>query len=106
MNAAQRLENLENRMSFIEKITAISVKNYLTMDEAVAYSGISESQLYKLTASRKIPFSKPGGKLIFFHKKDLEHFLNSNRKLSQGEISVAADAHIQKLTTKKKHKSK
>lgn len=69
-------------------------KNILTLREAAAYSGIKESSLYKLTSNGRIPFSKPGGKLIYIHKKDLDSFLLSNRQASKEEINQAADVYL------------
>lgn len=58
-------------------------KTILTMDEASKYTGISKGHLYKLTMDKKISFSKPGGKLIFFEKKDLDEYLLSNKTIKQ-----------------------
>ena len=53
-------------------------KKVLTMDEAVTYTGLSKHTLYKLTSGRKIRFSKPNGKMIFFLKSDLDGWMLKN----------------------------
>lgn len=99
-----RIATMEHKMSFIEKMVAIGTKTYLTMDEAAAYTGMKENQLYHLTSSKQIPFSKPGGKLLFFHKSDLDNYMAGNRTRSKAEINEAADTHLVKLRTQKKKK--
>ncbi|MDD3489211.1 MAG: helix-turn-helix domain-containing protein [Paludibacter sp.] len=58
-------------------------KTILTMNEASEYTGLSKGRLYRLTMDKKISFSKPGGKLIFFEKKDLDEYLLSNKTFKQ-----------------------
>ena len=59
---------LEERLQHMEKLL-LTNKRVLTFDEACDYIGISRSYMYKLTASGKIPHSKPRGKLIFFNRE-------------------------------------
>lgn len=47
----------------------------MNLTEAAEYIGLKPSYLRKLTAKKKIKFSKPLGKLIFFEKQDLDSFL-------------------------------
>ena len=56
----------------------LSEKKVLNFKEAVEYSGIKASTLYKLTGAGKIPHYKPTGKLIFFKREELEEFLTTN----------------------------
>ena len=49
------------------------------LKDAAEYLGIKGSYLYQLTHGKKIPFTKPGGKLIYFRKSDLDDYLNRNR---------------------------
>ena len=76
MNTILILERLDR----LEKLL-IGNKEVLTFDEASDYTGISRSYLYKLTASGKIPHSKPNGKMVFFDKKKLvDWLLQHNRE--------------------------
>jgi len=62
-------------------------KKYLKTDEVAKIMGVSKSQVQKLTASKKIPHSKPSGKLIYIQRKDLYHFLSSNYISSNEELN-------------------
>lgn len=65
-------------------------KEVLTIDEASRYSGISKNYIYKLTASRMIPYSKPTGGAVFFSRPELEAWLMSNPIATQTEIDRKA----------------
>lgn len=56
-------------------------KEILTLTEAAIYLDVSTSYLYKLTSQRKITHYKPGSKLIFFKKKELDDWI------IKGEVS-------------------
>ena len=62
-------------------------KRLLSIEEASNLSGVSVSYIQKLTASKQLPHSKPTGKLIFIHRKDLETFLSQNYISSNDEVS-------------------
>jgi excisionase family DNA binding protein len=80
------------RLGRLEKLL-IGSKEVLTFDEACDYTGISRSYLYKLTASGKIPHSKPNGKMLFFEKKKLVEWLLQNSRKSKKEIDAEAIAY-------------
>ena len=80
---------LEQRLDRIERLL-IANKEVLTFEEACEYMGISRSFLYKLTSTRKIPHSKPNGKMIFFEKKKLNVWLLQNGRKSKEEIKIEA----------------
>ena len=80
------------RLDRLEKLL-IGHKEVLTFDEACDYTSISRSYLYKLTASRKIPHSKPNGKMIFFEKKKVIQWLLQNGRKSKQEIEAEALAY-------------
>ncbi|GAA3560405.1 helix-turn-helix domain-containing protein [Snuella lapsa] len=73
------------RLDRLEKLL-IGQKEVLTFDEASDYTGISRSYLYKLTASGKIPHSKPNGKMLFFEKKKLVDWLLQNNRNPQQNL--------------------
>lgn len=77
------------RLDRLEKLL-IGNKEVLTFDEASDYTGISRSYLYKLTASGKIPHSKPNGKMLFFEKRKLVDWLLQNNRKSQKDIETEA----------------
>jgi len=55
-------------------------RRHMTFYEAADYLGYRDSYLYKLTCHRKIPFRKPGGKLLFFFKDELDEWKSKRRK--------------------------
>ena len=82
-NPIERIQSLERRIGEVDKIPNIEnfvrqikermwiTKEVLTISEASAYLGLSESYIYKLTASKQIPHYKPNGKLVYFNRKEL-----------------------------------
>lgn len=77
------------RLERIEKSVLLS-KNVLTFDEAVLFTGLAKSYLYKLTASGKIPHYKPSGKLIYFDRAELEQWMLRNPVKTAEEIEQQA----------------
>ena len=75
-------------------------KEILNFKEALEYTGFSKSYLYKLTSGQKLPCSKPGGKLLYFHRSDIDAYLLSNRRASIDEIRQKAHQHAIKLEKK------
>lgn len=74
-------------------------KRILTLQEACAYTGYTESYMYKLTSTRQIPHSKPNGKKIFFDKEKLDEWLLGNPIATNAELETAASTYV---TTHKK----
>ena len=71
------VENLLQRLDLLEN-SIYSTKKVFTFQEACMYIGVSESMLYKLTASKEIPHYKPRGKMIYFAKEELDEWLLQN----------------------------
>lgn len=51
----------------------------MTLAETSKFTGLSKSHLRKLTSQKKIKFSKPTGKIIFFNIDDINSFLSKNQ---------------------------
>jgi excisionase family DNA binding protein len=66
------------------------VEKPVTVDEAVAFTGLSRHYLYKLIHQKKIPHYKPNGGKVFFKKKELEEFIFRNRQAAIYEAAVNA----------------
>jgi prophage regulatory protein len=73
-----------------------TIKEVLTMKEALEYTGLSQSYMYKLTHWGKIPHYKPNGKLIYFSRRELEAWLMMNRVRSQSEVETKAVEYLNK----------
>lgn len=81
-NIVEKLQQIEEQLSLSKPI--------FTMVEFCKYTGLSKSTAYKLTSSRKIPFSQPNGKLIFFRKTDIDNWLLSNPRKSMEILELEA----------------
>lgn len=86
------LKKLEN----IERYSLLAAKNVLTVDDLSQLTGLSVSTIYKLTHARKIPFSKPFGKVVYFDRKEIEEWLINNRVSTEDEIAQQAQSYCQK----------
>ena len=65
----------------------ISNKKVLNLKEVAKYIGYSESHLYKLTSTNRIPHSKPNGKGLFFDKDEIDTWLLTNRIETREEVN-------------------
>jgi excisionase family DNA binding protein len=81
---------LAERFSRLENLLLLQKKK-LTLKEAALYTGYKESYIYKLTASKQIPHSKPGGGAIFFDREELEEWLSRNKVKTNEEIEKEAN---------------
>jgi len=66
-----------NTLAEIENLL-LAQKRTLNVKELCRFTGLSESFIYKLTAAKRIPFSRPNGKIIFFDREKIQNFLLSN----------------------------
>jgi excisionase family DNA binding protein len=83
---------IEERLERIEKLL-LGNKKVLTFAETCNYTGLSDSWLYKLTHQKKIPFSKPHGKLNFFELEKINEWLLQNPQKTIDELNQEAN-HI------------
>jgi len=83
------MDELMERLERIERGVMMQ-KNVLTFEEAVMFTGLAKSYLYKLTASGKIPYYKPSGKLIYFDRSELERWMLRNPIKTADEIEQQA----------------
>ena len=91
-----------NQQALVEAIAAniaICQKSVLSAPEAAAYMNVSLSYLYKLTMARKIPFSRPLGKMMYFDRVQLEQWLMSCRVSTTDELTGRAEAYSARTRT-------
>lgn len=93
---------LQRLSDLISEKTLITSKAVLTASEAAAYLGISLSSLYKMTMRKQIPHSKPGGKMCYFSRTELEAWLMSNRIATADELQDRAQAYCAHARVNKK----
>ncbi|REL32699.1 DNA-binding protein [Thalassotalea euphylliae] len=79
------------------KKISLGLKNVLTFDECVEYTGLSKGYLYKLTHARQIPHCKPSGKKIYFSRKEIDSWLLSNRVMTTKEVESYAKEKVDHL---------
>jgi len=87
-------ENIESRLSNIEKNMLIGTKQVLTFDEATTFTGLSKSYLYKLTSTGQIPHYKPNGKMVYFNRIEIEAWLQTNRVATTKELDSKAATFV------------
>ena len=73
----KKLKRIENLLSFRKQV--------MNFNDMLAYTGMSESRLYKLTSLRKIPFSKVG-RSLYFDRAQIEEWLMSNPSLTDNQL--------------------
>ena len=78
--------NIEMQLNRIEKMLSQQLDQPMSFAEACKYLNVSKSYLYKCTHKNLIPYYKPGGKKIFFSKKDLNDWIFKYRIKSDSEI--------------------
>ncbi|TKC01397.1 helix-turn-helix transcriptional regulator [Pedobacter cryotolerans] len=92
----------------LERIEALLLnqKQILNIDEFCRYTGFSKSFAYKLTSAKRLPFSCPNGKLIFFRKPDVDNFLLANPVSSTDDINQQAIDYVNNISSQKGKKWK
>ncbi len=89
----ETLNLINERLANIEQMLLTS-KTVLTFDEAALYTGLSKSYLYKLTSTGGIPCYKPGGKVLYFNKTELDEWMLQNRNLTSEELETKANTYL------------
>ncbi len=78
------------KLTEIENLLRGKQSDLLNLNQAAQYLSISNSQLYKYTSQRKIPFHKPAGKYLYFFKGELNEWIKRNEECrltnEEGEI--------------------
>lgn len=69
-------------------------RRFLPLKVAADYLGISQSTLYKKTSGNELRFYKPGKKMIYFEKADLDAFILNGLTPTRAEMAVKAIAKM------------
>ena len=67
-------------------------KQIFTVQNGAEYYGVSKSLIYKLAHYKKVPYSKPNRKTIFFLKEDLDNYFLGNRIEAKPQFNVQEEA--------------
>lgn len=81
------------KLNRIEKFI-FGLKQILNVEELSDYTGFTRSYIYKLVHTSQIPYSKPGGKVLFFERKKIDLWLLQNSSKSNSEIEAEALLHV------------
>ncbi|PHN08682.1 helix-turn-helix transcriptional regulator [Flavilitoribacter nigricans] len=82
----EQLDRIEQRL----QNQLLYSKEILTFKEFCTFCGLSESYGYKLTSLNKVPFYKPGGKLIYFKRSELEEWMLRNPIKTEEQLEEEA----------------
>jgi excisionase family DNA binding protein len=85
-------DDLEKRLKQVELI--LFPKRMMNISELSEYIGMSEAYIYRLTSTKKIPFSKPLAKMIFFDRFQIDEWLNSNQVSTQKDTERKANGQF------------
>jgi excisionase family DNA binding protein len=86
------LEKLEK----IEGLLKEQAAKPLNFEEACEYLNVSKSHLYKLTSAGLIPHYKPGGKMVYFSKPELDKWILRNPVKTNDQINRMAEDYLLK----------
>ncbi|MCE1165313.1 MAG: helix-turn-helix domain-containing protein [Bacteroidetes bacterium] len=90
MNTNEITEKLDN----IEKALKDNAAKPMCFEEASKYLNLSKSHLYKLTSTGVIPHYKPGGKIIYFEKSELDEWILSKPVRCKSQIDRLANKYM------------
>lgn len=105
MDSEISVSALEELRRYMEKLELridemlLTQKEMLSFDEALRYLNLSASYLYKLSAARVIAHFKPGGKLVYFRRVDLDNWMQTGKCNSASTLKMQA---VNLLDKKKK----
>jgi excisionase family DNA binding protein len=86
---------MKNKLSELEKITLLDVKQVLTTEEVSLLTGLSISTLRRLTSTRKIPhYKSTGGKVNFYNKDEILQWMQSCKVATTDELDEEALAYV------------
>lgn len=96
------LQHIHERLEAIERSQAdlFMVSEYLTLKEAAAYLGVKIDKVYELTAAHAFPTFKPGGKITYVKRSDLNNWIEAARIESAENIDRKTNSMLLK-----KHKA-
>jgi excisionase family DNA binding protein len=91
------MEFIQNELKEIKELLkkqTIQQKELLTIDEAAYFLGLSASRLYKMTSNKEIPHYKPGGKIIYLRRQELEEWILEGKVTSINDIVDDMESYL------------
>jgi len=88
-------DKILEKLQELTNLTLIGVKQALTMDDCVLFTGLSKNYIYKLVSLNTIPYYKgQGGKITYFNKEELTAWMLQHRVKTKDEIETEVDNYI------------
>jgi excisionase family DNA binding protein len=72
----------------------IQQKEFLTIEDTSEFLGLSLSRLYKMTSNKEISHYKPGGKLIYLRRQELEQWILNSRVIPVDDFYYETEAYL------------
>jgi len=82
------MEDSKKIASLLVEELRLSQKELFNTQEASKYMGVSVHHLHRLTSEKQIPYYKPGGRLCFFERAELDAWIRKNRIASNAELKA------------------
>lgn len=96
----EKLQELNEKLQALEGVIDakfyLSNKGVLTADEAAVYCGLSRREITRKVSERQIRASRPGGKILYIDRADLEEWMRSNPIATDAEIETEVKLHLAK----------
>lgn len=86
-------KGIKKQLDRIELYTMLAAKNVLNITEAAFILGMTPQGVRQKVRDREIAAYKPNHNRLYFHKKDLEHWMLQNRRKTTEELEQAANRH-------------
>lgn len=81
-------DDIKAQLDRIERMTLLSAKTILTVEDVSALIGLSKERIYTLCSERKIPHYKQGK--LYFKRSEVEGWLTAHRVPTNAEIESKA----------------
>lgn len=86
-------EKILEKLTRIENLIAIGMKDALNSKEAAMLLGISYQGIIQMTHNKRLPHYKQG-KRLYFSRKELEGWMLSNKIKTKEEIELEASKYL------------
>jgi len=97
------MDEVLKELQELKNLTLLGTKRALNMDDAVLFTGLSRSHLYKLCCYHKIEHWKSnGGKHTYFDKSELTAWMLHRRIKTDDELAAEAANHCISSRPKRK----
>ena len=83
-------EVIIEKLNKLETLLVSSVKQILTVEDLINYTGFSRSYIYKLVHMNILPYSKPNGKHLFFDREKIDEWLLTNTSKDSSQLKKEA----------------